>query len=170
MPAVGLEGGERMDLRDAKAMSRIFLLVALIILAVSGCAGIGKVQDSNPPFSEHLFHYYDLEVKWRAERSDGSLRLVGTVRNVRDLFLQDLELTARLLDRQGKVVARDSFWDFPDYLPPGQAEPFHLQLRLPPGEQAKEIHFSYYYFPVEAPPAFGGQEYVPKFGGFVSPP
>ena len=151
-------------------MSRRLLLVAMLMLAVSGCAGYRKVQDSNPPFAEHLFRYYDLEVQWRAERSDGALRLVGTVRNVRDLFLQDLELNARLVNQRGKVIARNIFLDFPEYLPPNQAEPFHLQFRLPPGEQAKEVHISYFYYPVEAPPAFGGQEYVPKFGGFVSPP
>lgn len=151
-------------------MWKPLLLAAVLLVALSGCAGYPKVQDSNPPFAEHHYRYYDLEVQWRAERTDGSLRLTGTVRNLRDLYLQDLELNARLVSRQGKVIARDSFTDFPIYIPPGTAEPFRLQFRIPPGEEAKEVRFSYYYFGVEAPPAFGVQDNVPHFGGFVSPP
>ncbi len=129
-------------------MSRPLLLAAFLLLVLSGCAGYPKVQDSNPPFSEHHYRYYDLDVQWRAEGSDGLLRLTGTVRNLRDLYLQDLELSARLVNREGKVIARDFFPDFPNYIPPGTTEPFHLQFRVPPGEEAKEVRFRYYYFGV----------------------
>ena len=151
-------------------MARLFMLAALLLLTTAGCAGYHKELDSNPAFSAHHFRYYDLEVDWQAERSDGAIRLSGTVSNLRSYFLQDLELTARLVNKQGKVFARESYADFPNYLPPGKAESFRLEIRIPAGMEAEQVHFSYYYWLAEAPPVFRGHGDVPYFGNFVSPP
>lgn len=151
-------------------MTKHFLLAALLLLTTMGCAGYHKELDSNPAYSAHRFRYYDLQVDWRAVRDDGTIRLSGTVSNMRSFFLQDLELTARLVNEKGRVIARESYSDFPHYIPPGRSEPFRLEFHIPPGTQTDRVHFSYYYFLVEAAPEFRGRDDNPHFGGFVSPP
>lgn len=151
-------------------MAKRLILAALLLLTMAGCAGYRSELDVNPPFTAHYFRHHDVGINWRAEQSDGVVRVSGTVTNLRYLFLQDLELSGRLMNEHGKLVARDSFSDFPNYLPPGKTEPFSLEFHVPPGTKAEKIHFSYYYWLVEAPPAFRGYDDAPHFGGFVSPP
>jgi hypothetical protein len=151
-------------------MAKRFVLAALLLLATMGCAGYHKELDLNPAFSAHHFSYYDLGINWRAEQNGDTIRLSGTLANLRSSVLQDIELSARLVDKQGKVFARGSYTDFPPYLPPGKSEPFRLEFRIPPGMKAEQVRFSYYYFLAEDPLDFRGFDQAPHFGGFVSPP
>ncbi len=151
-------------------MAHRIIFWALLLLSVGGCASYRKELDANPPFTPHRFSSYDLEVAWKTEQSDGGLRLAGAVTNRRDYFLHDLELTARLVDREGKVLARETYTDFPTYVPPGKEAPFRMELRLPAGGAVERIRFSYVYWLAEPPPAFRGYGDVPYFGSFDSPP
>ena len=150
-------------------MTKRLIVAALLLLTVAGCAGYRKELDVNPPFAPHRFRSYDLEVIWQAEQGADGIHLAGTVVNRRDYFLHDLELTARLLDREGKVLARETYTAFPTYIPPGTDAPFRMKLRTPPGK-VERVRFSYVYWLTEAPPAFRGYDDVPYFGSFVSPP
>lgn len=147
------------------------IVAILLVLTVAGCVGYHKELDNNPPYSAHRFRYYDLEIDWRTEhQGDGTLLLTGTVNDLRSDYLWDMELTARIVDRQGKVLSRHTFTDFPTYLAPGKPEPFRMEFTLAPGVQPERIHFSYYYWPFEAPPYFRGDKNAPSFGGFESAP
>lgn len=150
-------------------MVRRFMIIALFVLTATACTLYRKELDTNPPFAPHHFRYFDLQVDWRAERTATGVRLSGTVTNRRDYYLRFLELTARLLDEKGTIVARGTFSDFPTYLPPGKSEPFRLELPLPAGSTAERVHFTYVYWLVEAPPAFRGESDKPDFGSFESP-
>ncbi len=153
-------------------MVRKCIIAMLLVLTAAGCASYHKELDTNPPYSGHHFRYYDLEITWRSERQgDGVLRLAGTVNNLRSDYLWDMELTARLVDRDEKVFVRQTYDDFPTYLAPGKPEPFQMEFRLPPGTQPERIRFSYYYWPVEAPPRFRGEVGdIPVFGSFEALP
>lgn len=146
------------------------IFTTALVLATVGCSVYHKELDGNPPFDAHQFRYYDLEINWRAERNDDVVRLAGTVSNLRSDYLWNLEVIARLMDQQGKVFARRIYDDFPTYFPPGKAEPFRLEFRLAPGAHLERIHFSYSYWPIEAPPSFRGEKDAPSFGSFYSPP
>lgn len=150
-------------------MTRQLAVILLLLLSCAGCAIPHKEIDNNPPFSAHYFRYHDLDIKWQAERNAGGISITGTVHNVRSYYLQDLELTGRLLNDQGRVVVRETYADFPDYLPPDTSVPFHLEFRLSPGTRAERIHFSYVYLLAEPVPPFRVDEDVPHFGTFVSP-
>lgn len=150
-------------------MVRWLIFAALFLLTTTACTMYRKELDTNPAFAPHHFRYFDLAVDWRAERTAEGVRLSGTVTNRRDYYLRFLELTARLLDQGGTIVARGSFSDFPTYLPPGKSEPFQLVVPLPAGTTAARVHFTYVYWLVEAPPAFRGESDKPEFGSFVSP-
>ncbi|HEY6873952.1 MAG TPA: hypothetical protein VI298_14600 [Geobacteraceae bacterium] len=151
-------------------MTKRFILAALLLLTTAGCAAYRKELDGNPPFSAHHFRAYDLEIAWSTEQSGDTVSLAGTATNLRGYFLRDLELTARLVDKEGKVLARETFTDFPTYLPSGTGEPFRMKLRVPPGSAVERIRFSYGYWLAEAAPYFRRYNDTPYFGGFVSPP
>lgn len=151
---------------------RVRVLIAVLLLATAACSGYRKEFDANPPYAPHYFRNFDVEVAWQAERTGQEVRLAGAVTNHRYAYLRDLELTARLLDEKGGVLARESVADFPTYVPPGQAAPFRMNLRLPPGTAPARLRFGYTYWLAEEPPAvrgYGGYENVPHFGNFDAP-
>jgi hypothetical protein len=151
-------------------MAHRVIIWALLLLTAAGCAGYRKELDGNPPFTAHRFRSYDLEVAWQTEQSGNAINLAGTVTNLRSYFLHDLELTARLVGREGKLLARETYTGFPTYLPPGKDAPFRMEFRVPPGGEVERVRFSYVYWLTEPPPSFRGYDDTPYFGSFVSPP
>ncbi len=149
-------------------MPRIFLLATLLLLLATACSTYRKELDSNPPFSSHRFRAYDLEISWQAEKTADGVRLVGAVTNRRSYYLHDLELTARLADERGRIVARETYADFPNFIPPGKTEAFQLELHPAPGSAPQQVRFTYVYWLAEEPPAFRGYGDVPTFGNFNS--
>ncbi|HZZ84039.1 MAG TPA: hypothetical protein VFE30_05840 [Anaeromyxobacteraceae bacterium] len=151
-------------------MAARFLIAALVLSTITGCAHYRKELDDHPPFSEHSFRYHDVEVHWRAQDLGETLRISGTISNLRSFFLQDLELTARLVDSRGKVFARGTASDFPSYVSPSTTEPFELAISTPVGTKTERIRFSYFYWLAEGAPELRGHADVPHFGSFDSPP
>jgi len=148
------------------------IIVILLLLSMTACSTYRKEFDVNPPYAPHFFRNIDVEVAWQAERTGQEIRLSGAVTNRRYAFLRDLELTGRLLDEMGGVLARETLADFPTYIPSGKAAPFHMNLRLPDGAVPARLRFSYTYWLAEEPPAvrgYGGYEDVPHFGKFDAP-
>ena len=150
-------------------MAKQFLILALLLLSCCGCATYHKEIDSNPPYSAHHFRYFDLEITWQARKTGSGVRICGTIHNLRAYYLQDLELNARLLNQSGRVVARGSSADFPNYVDPGRSVPFDLEFPLAPGSEADRVHFGYLYWLVEAAPEFRSEDDVPHFGAFTAP-
>lgn len=149
----------------------IVLLAALLVLAGAGCTPYHKQLDTNPAYNGHHYRYYDLEIAWLSEVKNDTLSIAGTVTDLRSDYLWDMELTSRLVGRDGKTFARQTYADFPTYLAPGKPEPFRMEFRLLPGAQPERIRFSYTYWPVEASPRFRGDVGdTPVFGGFEAPP
>src|SRR6185369_10280518 len=112
---------------------RTFIAI-LLLLAMAACSTYPREFDANPPFAPHYYRNFDVEVAWHAERTGQDIRLSGAVTNHRYAYMRDLELTARLLDEKGGVLARETLTDFPTYIPAGKAAPFHLNLRFPDGK------------------------------------
>jgi hypothetical protein len=150
-------------------MMRRLLFVSLFLLAVTGCSATRRELDANPPFTPHHYRYHDMEVKWQTGRTDGMIRLEGTVTNRRYAYMWGLETTVRLMDAKGKILARETFADYPTYLAPGKTERFRMEFRLPPDFAPKRLSFSYIYWLVEEPPAFRRYDDNPHFGHFDSP-
>ena len=153
-------------------MSKNILISLVFLLAATGCAVNHKELDSNPPFSAHRYSNDDLEITWRTENIDGNIRLTGAARNHSNYYFQDLELIARVMDSRGKVIAKESYLKFPDYLPPGKSEPFQLDFHLPPGNRVERILFSYLYWLAgsEGAAALRVYEDVPRSGTILSLP
>jgi len=148
------------------------IIVILLLLGTVACSAYRPEFDANPPFGSHYFRNFDVEVTWQAERIGQEIRLSGAVTNHRYTYVRDLELTTRLLDGKGSVLARAMLADFPTYIPTGKAVPFQINLHLPDGTDPSRLRFSYTYLLAEEPPpvrGFGGYENIPHFGNFDSP-
>lgn len=148
------------------------IIAILLLLVTAACSTYRREFDANPPFAPHYYRNFDVEVAWQAERSGQDVRLSGTVTNHRYAYLRDLELTARLLDEKGNILARETDSDFPTYIPSGKAAPFQMKLSLPDGTTPARLRFNYTYLLAEEPPAFrgyGGYEDIPHFGNFDAP-
>ena len=147
-------------------------ITMMLVLALSSCSTYRKEFDTNPPYASHYFRSNDVEVAWQTDRTEGGIRLAGTVTNRRYAYLRDLELTVRLASEKGTVAARETFADFPTYIPSGQAAPFKLVLRQPEGTIPARLHFNYTFWLAEEPPAvrsYGGYDDTPHFGRFDAP-
>lgn len=148
------------------------IITILLLLATTACSAYRREFDANPPFAAHTVRSFDVEIAWQAEQRDGTIMLAGTVANRRSGYLRDLELTVRLLDDKGEVIARETVTDFPTYLPSGKSEPFHLGLHFPADRAPARLRFGYTYRLIEEPPAFrgdGDSGEVPRFGTFDAP-
>lgn len=148
------------------------IIVILLMLATAACSTYRTEFDANPPFAPHYYRNFDVEVAWQAERTGQEVRLLGTVTNHRYAYLRNLELTARLLDEKGNILAMETDGDFPTYIPAGKAAPFQMNLRLSNGTTPARFRFNYTYLLAEEPPAFrgyGGYEDIPHFGNFDAP-
>lgn len=148
------------------------IITILLLLATAACSSYRKEFDANPPFAPHYFQKLDVKLTWQSERNGQEILLSGTVTNLRYAFLRDLELTARLLDEKGRVLARETVADFATYIPSGEAAPFSMNLRFPAGTVPARLRFNYTYGLAEEPPAFrgyGGYDDVPHFGKLDAP-
>jgi hypothetical protein len=124
----------------------IVLLTAWLLLAA--CHG-----HTTPSFDPALYPrshpFYDLTFFWRTDRSADTVTVAGFARNTRFAYVKNLEVTATLLDGEGKKLSEKTFFFFPNLLPMDDLAPFSLDLPLKPGEQPVKIRFLYRYRPVE---------------------
>ncbi|MGB9081392.1 MAG: hypothetical protein WCD00_08835 [Desulfuromonadaceae bacterium] len=148
------------------------IIAMLLMLATAACSTYRREFDTNPPFASHYYRNFDVEVVWQTERTGQDVHLSGAVTNRRYAFLRDLELTARVVDEKGNVLARETINDFPTYIRSGEAAPFSMNLSLLGGTTPAQLRFNYTYFLAEEPPAFrgyGGYDDIPHFGNFDAP-
>lgn len=118
-----------------------------ILLLLSACAVQHTNLDANPAFTSHRYSSSDLEVLWKSEKTENGVRVQGTLTNPRsDLPYNSLELTAKLLDDNGKVLAKGNH-AFPNRF--AGSEPFSMDIPLAQKELVSRIKFSYSYGTVE---------------------
>jgi hypothetical protein len=153
-------------------MTRRSIIAILLLVATAACSASRKEYDTNPSYSPHFFRKYDLGLTWQAERKDHEIVLLGTVVNRRSMYMRDLELTVRLLNDKGEILAMETVAEFPTFMPTGEGAPFHLNLRFPEGTAPARLRFGYTYWLTEQPPAlkgYGGHEDIPHFGNLDAP-
>ena len=144
----------------------------LLLLATAACSANRIEFDANPPYAPHFYRKFDVEVTWQASRTGRDISLTGTVTNLRDQFMCELDLTARLLNEKGDVLAEETFTGFPRFIPSGKAAPFNMKIRLPEGSAPARLRLSYAYWLADEPPSFlgyAGYGDIPHFGNFYAP-
>lgn len=128
-------------------MLKNILLAAGFLFLLSACAAQHASLDANPAFSSHRYSSHELEILWKSEKTDAGIQIQGTVRNVRiDLPYNSLELTAKLLDENGKVLAKGNHVFLDRFT---GSEPFSMDIPLAPKDMVRRVNFSYSYGTVE---------------------
>jgi hypothetical protein len=86
-----------------------FLIPALMLVAVGGCATYRDVNHEKlSSFSQH-YEQFDLKMAWNVKAEGDKTILDGVITNVRYNRIYDLELRVAALDNEGKTAAHSIF-------------------------------------------------------------
>src|SRR6266568_575501 len=132
--------------RSVRGICREAGKVLCLALLLSGAACTGYVMPRYTP-QEYPTSYrsYDLTLFWKSTRQPGSLTIEGFVRNTRYAYLQDLELSATLLDATGRELGRKGFLFPQTRIAVDDTLPFDLTISLKQGDEPKRVRFFYKY-------------------------
>jgi hypothetical protein len=87
---------------------------------------------SSPRFDPALYPrthpFYELTYFWKVVKTDSAITIQGFAKNIRFAYVEELELTATLLDDSGKSLSEATFFFFPNQIPMDGMEPFTLNL------------------------------------------
>lgn len=125
-------------------MPKRILLYPLIFMLLAACAGYQPPRH-DPALYPHRYKGYDLAFAWETGREAGSVTVEGFVKNNRNAFLRGLELTAELVDNEGRRLSTATFFFIPDLVQLDETRPFDLKLSVPPGSAPKRLRFLYKY-------------------------
>lgn len=93
------------------------------------------------------YRNHELDITWESVKTDTSVRLAGSVTNVRpDLPYNSLQLTAKLMDENRNVLGQGST-TFPNRFV--GSETFTMDIPLAQGKNFRRVNFSYSYGTVE---------------------
>ena len=123
-------------------LKKLMLAIAILSL-ISACAVPRVKQDANPAYSAHQFSNHEVDISWKAENTDKGMRIDGTLKNVRpDLPYTSLQLTAKLLDENGKELGKGTKTFDGRFT---GSEAFTIEIPLARPDSVKRVNFSYSY-------------------------
>jgi hypothetical protein len=129
-------------------------MLACTILLLGGCATYQGTTRSLDALSQR-YAQFDLLVGWDVKAVDGSTVISGVVKNVRYLYMEDLEIWVEALDPAGKVTARAVSFVIPHQLPQDQSAEFALKLPVAVAPGSK-LRFTYKYLGNDGAGSDGG--------------
>ncbi len=121
---------------------------AVVLVLFTACHGYTPPR-YDPALYPRTSKFYDLTWFWKTEKGAGAYAIEGFAKNTRYGYIRDLELTAALLDGEGKRLSETRFFFFPGPMAMDDMEPFTLSLPFKPGEKPAKIRFTYQYRLVE---------------------
>ncbi|MDD2583100.1 MAG: hypothetical protein PHR66_14010 [Desulfuromonadaceae bacterium] len=120
------------------------ILSVILSLSLAACAASHKELDRNPAFSSQQYNSTDMDISWKAEKLNKTVRIEGTIMNIpANSAYDNVAFEAELLDGQGKVIARKTY-DFMPLQLQG-AEPFNMEIPFGNGVMPEHIKFKYKY-------------------------
>jgi len=138
-----------------------WLLLLCLLLGLAGCQTYLQSTLDPQKYSQH-YKFYDLEFFWKNDHTPDSYSIEGLVQNNRYANVRDLELSATLLQKDGKELATSTFYFFPNLLSIDEKAPFTLVLPIKQGQQPAKLKFFYRYRLAEH-----GYEQSPYFYSFI---
>ncbi|MBJ6725179.1 hypothetical protein [Geomesophilobacter sediminis] len=125
-------------------MSKRFALLIVALSFLAACAGTQTRHDTNPAYSQHQYKSHDIDIAWKADKTDQGLRLTGTISNPHyETTYQAFELTVSLLDDSGKTIGQKIFSTDPGYF--AGSQPLVLDIPIAPSAQVRQVNFNYSY-------------------------
>ncbi len=140
--------------------------IALTILfaLMTGCATAERSSIPNRTY-RNSYAFYDLLISWETTSDKGSVTISGTMKNQSYYYLRDPELTAALLDVDGKIFAEGTFLFFPHQFALDEIAPFTIRIPVKEGQVPDRIRFTYRYRLAEE-----GEFGSPRFHSFEAKP
>ncbi|TSK07158.1 MAG: hypothetical protein FPO08_11105 [Geobacter sp.] len=124
-------------------MLKRLALTVMMLSMITACASTHSKQDANPAYASHQFSNHEVAIAWKAQETDKGVRIDGTVQNVRqDIPYTSLQLTAKLLDAKGKVMAKETKTFSGRF---AGTEPFTIEIPVENKQCIDELDFSYSY-------------------------
>lgn len=142
---------------------RHFTVLTLLAL-VTGCATAERSAISHNTY-RNTYSFYDLMISWETTSDTAGVIINGTLKNQSYYHLRDPELTAVLLDSEGKAIADGTFFFFPSQLALDEIAPFTIRIPVKEGQPPDRVRFTYRYRLAEE-----GLLGTPRFHSFESKP
>jgi hypothetical protein len=112
-------------------------ILLVLLLTVTG-AGSPYGADGGPPAAYPYRHSaFDFSTVWKTTPAGQGIAIEGLLKNVRYAFVDDLEMTVALRNKDNKLLAKETTFLTPQPLRNGEARPFSLNLRnvaISPGD------------------------------------
>ncbi len=134
------------------------------LLFMTGCAITEQaaIHDMAYPNSHTS---YDMQFAWETARDDTDITISGTMKNQSYYYITEPELTAAILDREGKIIAQGTFIFFPHQMALDETAPFAIRIPFTGEQTPYRIRFSYHYRLAEE-----GRSGAPRFHSFDANP
>lgn len=121
-----------------------FLALMTLLALMTGCAAADRSTIPSNTY-RNSYSFYDLLVSWETASDMGIVTISGTLKNQSYYYLRDPELTAVLIDAEGKAIAQDTFFFFPRQFALDEIAPFTIRLPVKEGQFPSRIRFTYRY-------------------------
>lgn len=130
------------------------------LLFMTGCATTEQAVIPGPAYpNSHTS--YDMLFAWKTTWDNTDITISGTMKNQSYYYITEPELTAAILDREGKIIAQGAFIFFPHQMALDETAPFAIRIPFPGGQPPYRIRFTYRYRLAEE-----GRSGAPRFHSF----
>ena len=125
-------------------MLRRLLILTLTAALLGACSAYHPSSRQHPDSMAQHYAHFDLVLGWDLKVAGDTTQVDGVVKNVRYLYMNDLEIWVAALDPAGKTVARSVSYVIPLQL--GMDDTAQFSLKLPVAVAAgSRLRFTYKY-------------------------
>ncbi|CAG0995928.1 hypothetical protein [Geobacter sp.] len=120
------------------------ITLTILFALMTGCAAAERSTIPDRTY-HNSYSFYDLMISWETTSDNGGVTISGTMKNQSYYYLSDPELTAALLNVDGKIFAEGTFFFFPHQLALDEIAPFTIRIPVKEGQLPYRIRFTYRY-------------------------
>ena len=125
-------------------MCKRLLILAITAALAGACSTYHDTGYQHPETMTQQYSQFDVVMGWDVQVAGGNTLIKGVVKNVRYLYMNDLEIWVVALNPAGKVMARSVDFVIPQPLQMDETAAFELKLpvAVTPGSK---LRFTYKY-------------------------
>ena len=111
-------------------MSLILRIAAMLVLALAVPAVASEYGAATAPVQGFPYRHsaFDFRVAWKTSQTDKGALVQGLMKNVRYAYVEGVEVTVSLVNKDGKVLARRTDFAVPQQVAMGEVREFDLPL------------------------------------------
>jgi hypothetical protein len=140
-------------------MFRIIRTLALV-LSLAGCATAPDVNQQRMEMMPQHYAQFDALIGWEVRSAGPATVITGEFKNIRYLYMDNVEIWVAALGPNGKPSARSVAYLIPHQLERGRSTPFTLKLPVAV-EPGSKLRFTYKYTGIDGASPEGGGDVGP---------